>query len=114
MGQTQEAGHTHTRAHTRAHTHLPPQDQAPAVGEMGSGRDGQWERWGRGGREAAILQLSPATTHEGEGFTSPVTAVKALEGIHQPQLRVRERPQLLKGSKIHLLLLFFPLRGRES
>lgn len=49
----------------------------------------------------------------GEGVPSPVAALQALEGIHQPQLRVRERPQLLKGSRIQLFLLFFPL-GRPQ
>lgn len=50
----------------------------------------------------------------GEGVPSPIAALQALEGIHQPQLRVRERPQLLKGPRIQFLLLFFPLRRPQG
>lgn len=84
--------------HTRTHARLLPWDQNLAAGEEGS--------WG----QELFCRSPPATAHKWDGVSSPVAAVEALEGIHQPHLWVREGPQLLKGSKMRLLLLLFPFR----
>lgn len=80
------------RAHPGGHT--PP----PTVLLLGAG--------------ACSGEADGAGVHAGRA-SSPVTAVQALEGIYQPQLWVRERPQLLESSKIRLLL-FFPLRRPQG
>lgn len=74
-----------------------------------------WQWWGGGswGRSWSAGLPRPLGW-EGKRNSSPVAAVQALEGLQQPQLRVRERPQLLKGSEVHLLLLFFPFRRPQS